>query len=154
MSFRRLTLVLATCLIATFSIGAFAQAAKVPTIYTYYKCNSKKTFCNASVYTNASNKSAYAISATAKCSDGTILSAASSGAVKIKHGKFSFKTTVSTYEKADPSTSVSGNATVSGSVSKKSSAKVKYSVDKVSSNCSKVKSGHFKLKYGGVAHGG
>jgi hypothetical protein len=154
MSFRRLTLVLATCLIATFSIGAFAQAAKVPTIYTYSKCNSKKTFCNASVYTNGSNTSTYAVSVVAKCSDGTIFSASSPSQEKIKNGKFSFKTTVSTYEKADPSKPVSGTAKISGSVSKKSSAKVKYSVDHVSSNCSRVKSGHFKLKYSGISHGG
>jgi hypothetical protein len=154
MSFRRLSLVLATCLIATFSFGAFAHAAKMPTIYTYFKCNKKKTFCNSAVYTNAKNTSAYAIQATAKCSDGVTFTAANLNPVKIKSGKFSYTVEVTTYAKADPATQVTGTATVSGKVTKKKSAQVKYSVDKVSANCEGKKSGTFKLKYGGVSHGG
>lgn len=154
MSFRRITLLVMAVSVVAVALPSFATAAKAPTFYSYKKCKSKYN-CTFALYTNSKNTQIVTLQIVPKCSKkGSQLTAYNEGTIKI-NSKKKFSVTLKTNSYDQGSTSgTPGKATVSGKVTKKDKATVKYSVDTVSDGCANAKSGEATLKYAGSQQGG
>jgi hypothetical protein len=154
MTFRRISLALVA--VAMLALPAAAGAVKIPTYFIYGTGCTKSAGCRTAIYTNSSNKQIVAFNFSPKCkTKGSTFSASlNSGSLKInsKH-KYSGELTANSYDQG-AAQGTPGKVTISGKVTKKDKATLKYSVDATSTGCSNITKGTLTLKYKGSQQGG
>lgn len=151
---KRLSIVLALFATAAMLVPASAPAKRKPVAFLY-GASCTKQGCKKNLYTNATQKriinSGLGVSCQVK---GSVINVTQEEAFKVaKDGSFKGTLRVISHDAGgDPI--YYGKASISGSVNRNKSAKIKWTIDQVAPGCTNAMIGSIKLKYKRAVYGG